>query len=50
MNILGKLVTEASASVTRAPENLWMDEDQPLMNEGDNTQPEESQAPSDQER
>lgn len=26
MNILGKLVTEASASVTRAPQNLWMDE------------------------
>lgn len=26
MNILGKIVTEASASVTRAPQNLWMDE------------------------
>ena len=26
MNILGQIVTEASASVTRAPQNLWMDE------------------------
>jgi hypothetical protein len=26
MNILGEIVTEASASVTRAPQNLWMDE------------------------
>lgn len=26
MNILGQIVTEASASVQRAPENLWLDE------------------------
>lgn len=26
MNILGHIVTEASASVVRAPENLWLDD------------------------
>ena len=25
MNVLGLVVTEASASVVRAPENAWMD-------------------------
>lgn len=28
MNVLGQVMTEASATVTRAPQNLWMDEAQ----------------------
>lgn len=34
MNILGQIVTEASASVQRAPENLWLDEAKEAKAEG----------------
>lgn len=37
MNILGQIVTEASASVTRAPQNLWMDEAKAEATDTENT-------------